>query len=147
MLPNKDKLQMFRTDLEAEALTRAAMRRALDEAVVAEVCECQGRNPADGPCQKCTEESQLKDSCECEMCMGEDTNTVHGQLVVDSRPRVLILGGGVNPEIHRALNAVFKVKTLVRAPAITREQAEERQKVAERAAWNAAVERKKWTGK
>lgn len=124
MLPNKDKPQMSASDPAAEALTRAAMRRAFDESAVADVCECQGRNPADGPCQKCTEEAS-----------------------VDSRPRVLVLGGGINPEIHRVLNAVFKVKTLVRAPAITREEAVERQKVAERAAWNAAVDHKKWTGK
>lgn len=124
MLPNKDKPQMSPSDPAAEALTRAAaMRRALDESVMADVCECQGRNPADGPCQKCTEEDAEK------------------------RPAVLVIGGGINPEIHRALNAVFRVKTLVRAPAITREQSAERQKVAERAAWNAAVERKKWTGK
>lgn len=123
MLPNKDKPQMSPSDPAAEALTRAAMRRAFDESAVADVCECQGRNPADGPCQKCTEEDVFR------------------------RPRILVLGGGTNPEIHRALNAVFKVKTLVRAPAITREQAAERQRVAERAAWNAAVDKKKWTGK
>ena len=123
MLPNKDKPQMSASDPAAEALTRAAMRRAFDESAMADICECQGRNPAGGPCQKCTEEDAEK------------------------RPRVLVLGGGINTEVRRALNAVFRVQTLVRAPAITREEAAERQRVAERAAWNSAVTRKKWTGK
>lgn len=125
MLPNKDKPWKSASDPAAEKAVAEAVKEVMAASVGEDSCECQGRNPADGPCQKCTEDAEA------------------------SKPvKVLVLGSGHPHGVIRCmLGQAFKVKTLVRAPAITREQAAERQRVAERAAWNAAVTRKKWTGK